>query len=75
MGSIKKRNYVGLIVSIFMIFFGIWKLYNFFAPTVGPIGNGPTVTIIYFVWILFIINMIVGVGGVIYFAYSIFRKK
>lgn len=72
--SIKKRNYIGFIVSIFIIIYGIWRLNNFFAPKVGPIGNGPSDTIINIIWILFVINMMVGVGGAIYFAYNIFRK-
>lgn len=71
----RQRYYAGLIVSLFLIGYGIWKLNRFFAPKVGPVGNGPSETLINVVWILFSMTMILGIGGAIYFTYSIFKKK
>lgn len=73
--NIKQKNFVGLFASIFLIFYGIWKLNKFFEPKVGPVGNGPSDTIVQIVWILFGTSMILGVGGVIYFSYSIFKRN
>ncbi len=73
--NIKQKKLVGLFASIFLTFYGIWKLNNFFEPKVGPVGNGPSDTVVEIVWILFGISMILGVGGVIYFSYSIFKRN
>lgn len=74
MSNVKQKNYVGLFASILLILYGIWKLNNFFEPKVGPVGNGLSNTDVKIVWILFWISMILGVGGVIYFSYSIFKR-
>ena len=66
---------MGLTVSFLLIGYGLWELNNFFKPKVGPIGNGPSDTIINLVWITFGINMVLGLGGVIYFAYALLKKK
>lgn len=58
-----------------MIIVAFWKLNQLYAPKVGPIGNGPSDTIVAMVWVLFGISMILGFGGVIYFTYSIIKKR
>ncbi|URN93005.1 MAG: hypothetical protein NAG76_14270 [Candidatus Pristimantibacillus lignocellulolyticus] len=75
MSNIKQRKIVGLFASIFLIFYGIWKLNRFFEPKVGPVGNGPSDTLVGIVWLLFGTSMILGVGGVIYFSYSINKRN
>lgn len=73
--NIKQKHFVGLFGSIFLILYGIWKLNHFFEPKVGPVGNGLSDTDVKIVWILFGISMVLGVGGVIYFSYSLLKKK
>lgn len=76
MDHMKKKNYyVGLIASIYLIIYAILKLNQFFAPKVGPVGNGPSDTVVAVVWVLFGISMILGLSGVIYFSYSIIKTK
>ena len=67
--------YVRLAASILLIIFGFWRLNQFYAPKVGPIGNGPSDLLVITVWVLFAISMILGFGGVIYFTYLIIKKK
>lgn len=71
----KQKNIAGLIVSLFLICYGIWKLNRFFAPKIGPVGNGPSELLVNIVWVLFSITMLLGIGGAIYFIYSMFKKK
>jgi hypothetical protein len=74
--NIKKNNYyVKLGASILMIIVAFWKLNQFYAPKVGPIGNSPSDSVVVMVWVLFGISMILGFGGVIYFTYSIIKKR
>lgn len=70
----KRKYYSGLIASIFLICYAFWKLNRFYEPKVGPIGSGPSDTVEAWIWILFGISMILGFGGVIYFAYSILKR-
>jgi len=44
-------------------------------PKVGAVGNGPNDTLMRIKSILFGITMILGVGGVIFFSYSIFNRN
>lgn len=73
--NIKKKKHVGLIGSIIFIFYNIWKLNKFLEPKVGPVGSGPSETLVKLVWILFGTSMILGIGGVIYFSYSIIKRN
>ncbi|PWV94465.1 hypothetical protein DFQ01_13030 [Paenibacillus cellulosilyticus] len=61
--------------SIFLVFYGIWKKNKFFEPKVGPVGNGLSDELVKTVWILFGISMVLGIGGIIYFTYAMFKKK
>ena len=70
-----RMIYVRLAASILLIIFGFWRLNQFYAPKVGPIGNGPSDLLVITVWVLFAISMILGFGGVIYFTYLIIKKK
>ena len=77
-GVMNIRNrmiYLRLGASILLIIFGFWKLNQFFAPKVGPIGNGPSDLLVVTVWVLFGITMVLGFGGTIYFTYLIIKKK
>ena len=74
-GVINLRYLMGLTVSFLLIIYGFWKLNNFFEPKVGPVGNGPSDTIINLVWIIFSANMLLGFGGIVFFTYLIFKKK
>lgn len=57
-----------------MIIVAFWKLNQFYAPKVGPIGNGLSSSVEAMIWVLFGISMILGIGGVIYFTYSIIKR-
>jgi len=70
-----RRQIIGLLVSMGFILYGLWKLYHFFEPKIGPVGNGPSDTLVTVVWVLFSINMMLGATGVFYFCYRILSYK
>lgn len=67
--------YVNLVAAIFFLAYSFWKLDHFFAPKVGPIGNGPSQGIVITIWILFSISMIVGLGILFHSIYRIIKQN
>ncbi|MBP1930820.1 hypothetical protein [Ammoniphilus resinae] len=70
-----KKHYVNLAASILFIIYSFWKLHHFFAPKVGPIGNGPSDLQVNIIWVLFSLSMILGFGVLFYSVYCIFKNK
>jgi hypothetical protein len=50
-------------------------LHHFFAPRVGPIGNGPSEGLVWTVWGLFTLSMILGFGTLFHSIYWIVKEK
>ncbi|WP_134703479.1 hypothetical protein [Ammoniphilus sp. YIM 78166] len=67
--------YINLVAAIFFLAYSFWKLHHFFAPKVGPIGNGPSQAVVITIWILFVISMIVGQGILTHSIYIILKQS
>jgi len=70
-----KKHYVNLTASILFLMYSFWKLHYFFAPKVGPIGNGLSHLQVQIIWVLFGLSMVLGFGVLIYSIYCILKNK
>ncbi|MFM1650671.1 hypothetical protein ACI7RC_01065 [Brevibacillus sp. B_LB10_24] len=69
------RYYVNAVIAILFIIYSFWKLHRFFAPRVGPIGNGPSEELVWTVWGLFALSMILGFGTLFHSIFRIVKEK
>jgi hypothetical protein len=74
--TLKIRNYFGLLVSIVILVYAFVKKSGIpVTPRVGPVGNPPDDAVITAMWVLFGVSMVLGISGIIFFTYSLLKKK